>query len=288
MISPEIIAKIRTIELRTKRLLAGSYIGDHVTKQKGFGFEFEQLNDYQLGHDIRFIDWKSSARANKMLIKEYCAEKTRTMIIAVDISQSAFFGSMHGSKIDLSAQLASILALIGNYNNDMVGLILFSDEVDLFVPPAKGKKHVHMIMTKLFSIKPTERKTSLQKVLHFIGSLKKRDCLVVLVSDFIDQPFQKELKAITMRYDVIALRCLDSYEAVLPYAGFIRCHDMETGTELVLDTRKNSRNAISLLLQERLRVQSDCFKRAGVNYIDIQTGKEYLNDLIRFLQYRIQ
>lgn len=288
MLPKDVLAKIRLIEIRTKKLLSGSGIGDYKTKQKGFGLEFEQLNDYQLGHDIRFIDWKSSARAGKMLVKQYYDEKNRTILLAIDISQSSFFGSHYGSKYDINAQLASILAFVGYYSNDLVGLILFAENIEIFVPPARGRKHITILVEKIFSVKPRNKKTSLAAMLRFVGSLRVKDAILIIVSDFLDTSFDKRLSVVALRYSIFAFRCLDFYEKTSTNAGFLLSQDIETGQSVVLDMRKKNGSYFSALLQERKREQDTLFKRYGVSYLDISTDKPYLEEVIRFFQARVR
>lgn len=282
MLSKNILAKIRLIKIRTKRLLAGLALGDYRTKQKGYGLEFEQLNDYQLGHDIRFIDWKSSARAGKMLVKQYYEEKSRVVLIAVDVSQSSFFGSQYGTKYDINAELASIMTFVASYNNDLVGLILFDDSIELFIPPSKGRMHINSIVEKIFAAKPRNKRTSLGSMLHFVGALRKKDAILVIISDFIDQSFDKKLLSLALHHTIFAFRCRDAYELSIPDIGFLQCQDIETGEQLILDMRKSSTRQFSRLLDQIKHDQDVLFRKCGVHYMDICNSTPYINDVIRF------
>src|SRR3990172_8575591 len=173
-ISPEVRKKIKEIEIHTRRLLRGSMVGDSRSEMKGTGFEFDQIREYSMGDDIRFIDWNASARNNTMLVKQYIEERSRAIFLAVDISASMFLGSGPESKHDIIAQVASVLALVSEAGKDRVGLILFSDEIELYIPPSQGKYHIATIMQELFTHVPRSKKTDISVVLKKLAALKKR------------------------------------------------------------------------------------------------------------------
>lgn len=180
----EILQKIKQIEIQTRRLLSGSQVGDYSSAQKGSGFEFDQIREYQVGDDVRFIDWNSSARSNKILVKQYIEERNRTIMLLVDHSESTFFGSSRFLKSQVIAQIASVLALVADYGKDHVGALLFTDEVTSVIPPKRGRQHVREIMGHVLST-PAAGKTSLTCVLKRLIELQKRDAVVFIISDFM-------------------------------------------------------------------------------------------------------
>jgi uncharacterized protein (DUF58 family) len=284
MLSQSLLKKIRHIELHTKRILSGCLVGDYRTSHKGFGLEFEQLAEYQFGDDIRFIDWKSSARMNKMLIKEYRDEQNRTIFLLVDGSQSTAFGSSEMIKKDIITEIASILALAAVYGKDHVGLIVFTDEVELFIPPKGGFKHAHTIMQELFNFQPKSKGTRLESALERLACLKKRNSLVFLISDFIDETWSKGLRITAKKHDIVAIRCIDQLEKKFPHIGFIQCQDLENGQDIVLDATSL---ACSSWQKTRLDDQNYLFNICKVDHIDVVSGKPFIEEVILFLRRRI-
>src|SRR5258707_662959 len=187
LISPEIVSKIKQLEIFTRRLLNGSLVGDSRSAIKGTGFEFDQIREYNFGDDIRFIDWKASARNNKLLVKQYIEERSRTIFLAVDISHSSIFGSGLHNKHSRIVELASVLALVAQHGKDHVGLLMFSDTIASYIPPGNSLHHVHRIMETMLSFKPKQSKTDISKALQHLLSIKKSDAIVFLISDFIDE-----------------------------------------------------------------------------------------------------
>ena len=200
-LSKEVLQKVRSIEIHTRRLLSGTLIGDYSSAKKGSGLEFDQIRDYQEGDDVRFIDWKASARQDKLLVREYIEERSRALILAVDVSASTFFGSSDELKNDRYAQIASVLALVGDYSKDHVGLILFSDHVQTVIPPKAGRQHVRMIMERLFEAKPSGA-TVLDGALQRLIQMNRKDAMVFLISDFYASTgYEKLLRIICKKYD---------------------------------------------------------------------------------------
>lgn len=287
MVSKEASQKIRQIEIYTRRLLSGALVGDNRSAIKGSGFEFDQIREYQLGDDIRFIDWNSSARMNTLLVKQYVEERNRTVILAVDISHSRLFSSHGVPRSEIIAEIASILALVADYGKDGVGLLLFSDEVELFIPPATGRRQVRMIMEKLFTHVPASKKTSINSALTYLASLSRRDAVVFLISDFIDDGFETLLRLVSKKYDLIALRCLDAREQQFPDVGFITVEDSETGTTCLLDSRTSGSQLLSGFLHQRIMQQDLLFRRCGIDAMSLTLGKPFIGDLIRFFRRRM-
>ncbi len=288
-ISKEILRKIRHIEIYTRRLLSGSLVGDSRSALKGTGFEFDQIREYQQGDDVRFIDWKASARMDKLLIKQYVEERSRTIFLAVDVSQSSQYSSTEIVKQDLIAKIGSVLALVSHYGKDRVGLILFSDEVEEYIPPGRSLFHVRKIMELLFSYQARNTETRVSSVLEHLLKLKKRDALVFLISDFIDENVNEYLPQAAAQYDIVAIRCLDNNEKCLPAVGFITIEDLETGEPMLLDMRKKQSGVVEAFLQKRIANQDKIFKKYGVDILDVQLNKhDFVGDIVRFFARRMQ
>jgi|SRR5579885_1101483 len=286
-LSLDTIKKMRQIEICTRRLLNGSLMGDNRSAVKGSGFEFDQIRDYQMGDDIRFIDWSSSARANKLLVKQYIEERNRTIMIAVDISASSSFSSSEQMRSEVMAQLASVLALVGDYGKDYVGLILFSDTVEYYLPPSKGRSHIHALMEKLYSFKPRRTKTNIAAALQHLLKISSRNGIAFIISDFIDQhSFEKSLRTASKKYDIIALRCLDAHEQAMPSLGFVMVEDTESGTIHELDLR-SSKGAVHYFLRQRSAAQQKMLKKYGVSCVDIALDKPFIGEIIRFFRARM-
>ena len=283
MLSQELLKKIRRVELHTKRILAGCLIGDYRTRTKGFGLEFEQLADYQFGDDIRFIDWKSSARMNKMLIKEYRDERNRTVFLLVDGSQSNWFGSTPQLKKEVIAEIASVLALAAVYNKDHVGMLLFTDKVEQTMPPKGGINHAHKIMQQLFSFEPRAEQTNLTAAFERLARIKRSDALVFVISDFIDETFTDTIRIVSKKHDLVAIRCLDQYERHLPSIGYVHCQDLETGQDVVIDTSQ-----LASWYKQRYENQNKFFNKHNIDYLDVTPGKPFIEDIILFLRQRMR
>ncbi|MDZ4153919.1 DUF58 domain-containing protein, partial [Methylicorpusculum sp.] len=271
MISTENAQKIRHIEIQTRRLLSGALVGDARSRLKGSGFEFDQIREYQQGDDVRFIDWRSSARMNKLLVKEYIEERNRTIMLAVDCSASQRFGSGEQFKADRIAQIAGVLTLVANYGSDNVSLILFSDHVECFIPPARGRQHTRAILEKLFAFEPTGKKTSIACALEFAAKQKRKDAVLFLISDFIDAGFERGLSIASRMYDTVAISCLDSLECALPEIGFLDVVYQETGASCVIDTRKKNQTALHSFFVTRAQEQENLFNKYGVDRIELGT-----------------
>ena len=283
ILSEEIKRKIRYIQICTRSMISGNLIGDFSSAIKGTGHEFDQIRDYQQGDDVRFVDWKSSARANKFLVKQYLEERNRTIIIMVDISGSAFFSSDVQSKYETMAQIASVLTLVADYGKDNVGLVLFSDKVDEFISPARGKMHGMNIMKKLFEIKPTEKLTNLNVALEYVAKNVKRDSIVFLLSDFIDSSsYEKNLRVLTKKCELISIRCTDKNEEEFPEVGFINVRDFETGEMLLLNVNKNKNN-INEELKAVISEQNKMFKKYKIDVLNLNK-KDFIVELVCFFK----
>lgn len=285
MVSSDVLKKIKHIEIYTKRMLSGAMVGDSRSAVKGSGLEFDQIREYQFGDDVRFIDWNASSRANKVLVKQYIEERNRTILLAVDISSSNFFSSSNTLKHDFVAEIASVLALVADYGKDNVGLILFSDQVEAFIPVGTGRNHVRLIMEKLFTQPAARKKTNINVPLEYAAKLKRKDALLIIISDFIATNFEKNLALTAAMYDVVAIACVDKNETHLPNVGFLEVQDSETGNRHILDTRSATLNHY---LEQRCSEQERLFKKCGIDSLLLMNNKPFAGDLIRFFRRRMR
>ena len=285
----DILHKIKQIEIHTRRLLRSALVGDSRSALKGTGFEFDQIRNYQFGDDVRFIDWNASARMNTLLVKQYTEERSRTILLAVDVSASNMFGSDNVLKRDTIAQIASVLALVTSIGKDRVGLILFAQNVELYIPPARGKNHVHTIMKQVFGYRTEDKRTNITAALKKLAQLKYKDALVFLISDFIDDAIDPAyVSCIAKRYDLVAIRCLDKREQKLPPIGFLPISDSETGEQLIIDTHHTSLKYIHGFLAERLVQQNKLFKRYGIRLLEVENNDSFIGAIIRFFRRRMR
>lgn len=287
-ISPHLLAHIKQLEISTRRLLKGSLLGAARSKIKGTGFEFDQIRDYQVGDDVRSIDWKSSARMNKPLVKQCVEERTKTIFIAVDVSSSSMTGSDLYNKWLMHIDIAAVLALVGGYCNDQVGLILFSDTIELYIPPVRGRYRAQFLMQTLFTYSLSKhKKTNMNALLQYSASLRKKNSMLLIISDFIDDFSQDYLSIVGKMYDTIVIRCLTAQERLLSSCGFLTMNDIETGQQQLIDLRASKIDAINALLKKRCDDQTKFFMRCGVDILDIERGENYCSDLVAFFQKRI-
>lgn len=282
-LSKEVLQKVRNIEIHTRRLLSGTQLGDYSSARKGSGLEFDQLREYHPGDDVRFIDWNSSARQNKLMIREYIEERNRTIMLVIDGSGSQFYGSSDQLKQDVVAQVASVLAIIADSCKDFVGLILFEDEVKKVIPAKRGRKHVHAIMEQVFSHEGTGQ-TSINKALERLIMMNRKDTIVFLLSDFIDTGYDKLLKIVCKKYDTVAIRCLDKREMNFPSVGFVSMIDPETGQEATLQTNRAQLDAI---LHQQSKQTEDLLKKCGAELLTLEIEQPFVGQLVRFFRQRM-
>ncbi len=290
MLDPVVQKKIKLVKVQTKRLMQSSIAGDYISAFKGTGLEFHQLREYQQGDDIRFIDWNSSAKMNKMMIKQFIEERDRTIIIAVDISASTRYSSTYELRQDLIAQVAATLSYVAHVCKDKVGILFFSDRIEKWIPPSRGSAHVGSLMETIFSLKPSGEKTNINEALRFLIKLKKRNAVVFMLSDWLDQDasYKKFLKIAGVEYDFIGVRLLDPCETTFPDIGLLEVHDPETGTIHTLDTRagRSSSNSLNLFLKKRLIEQKALFDKYSIDLFDLSVGKPLVNTIISFFHRR--
>ena len=288
MITNDILTRIKEIEIQTRRLLNGMLVGDSTSAIKGTGFEFDQIREYSQGDDVRFIDWHSSARMNNLLVKQFMEERSRTIILAVDCSSSMFFSSNDQLKYDLAAQIASVLALVAGYGKDHIGLFLFSNDVIKMIPPKTGSNHIRRIMHALLSQNDLQHASKSTVVFDAIARMKKRDAIIFMVSDFLCNPDAKRLAVLARKHDVVAVRCLDRYEKEVPSVGALYCADERIKHPVPLFLQRGLRaNSMETFMRERLAAQNQLFRRNAIDVLDMEPGKPFVGDLVRFFRKRM-
>ncbi|MCZ6705704.1 MAG: DUF58 domain-containing protein [Bacteroidetes bacterium] len=287
MIPKELFKKIRKLEIRTKGLVSNIFGGEYQSAFKGQGMEFAEVRPYQYGDDIRSIDWNVSARYDDTFVKIFEEEREQTLLLVVDISGSGDFGSSYKFKREIAAEICAIVAFSAILNNDKVGLLLFSDHVELFVPPKKGRRHVLRLIRDLFAHERTSTQTNLSVALNHVVHVLNRRSIVLLVSDFMDDDFEAPLRAVARRHDTVAVHLLDPREMELPEVGLLELTDAETDENIVVDTSSELvRTAFATRARSRIDLVEEVLFRSRVDRIPIHTDKGYIEPLIRFFRYR--
>ena len=289
MIPKEILEKVRRIELTTRGLVTEIFAGEYHSVFKGRGMEFAEVKEYTVGDDIRNIDWNVTARMGKPYVKQFDEERELTVILAVDISGSESFGSTEQMKREVAAELCAVIAFAAIKNNDKVGLVMFSDEVEKFIPPRKGKKHVLRVIRELLYYQPEKKGTNIAEALQFINRMSKRRATVFLVSDFLDEGYENALRIIRRKHDIIAARISDPLEALDIPAGWIELEDAETGEIMSVNTTGAKFNALyGADYRRNIRIQEENFRSLGIDMIDINTKENYIDPLVQFFRMRNQ
>lgn len=287
MIPKELLKKVRHIEIRTNRVVNELFAGRYESVFKGRGIEFAEVREYFPGDDIRTIDWNVTARHGHPYVKRYVEERELAVMLLVDASASGSFGSTTKFKREIACELAAVLAFSAIKNNDRVGLLIFTDTVEKFIPPKKGRRNVLRLMREILYFKPKQVKTDLACALDYIGRALKKRCVVFLISDFLAKGYEKELRLINKRHDVIALRVVDPREEKLPAVGLIELDDAETLERVTINTNdKRFRERFAKLneaLKERIR---GSIKSAKVDEIEIRTDSSYIDPLLKFFRMR--
>jgi len=288
VIPKEVIKKIRRIQIRTRHMVSDVFSGQYHSVFKGQGMEFHEVREYVPGDDIRSIDWNVTARMGHPFIKKFVEEREMTVMLMVDISASHDFGSSSQLKKDVSAELAAVLAFSAIQNNDRVGLILFSEDVELFIPPAKGVGHVLRLIREVLYHTPRNRGTRVEPALHYVNHILTRRAVTFLISDFLfSEDYEKILKITARRHDVVGLLVGDKREQSWPKAGLIDWIDTETGRRHVVDT-SDARTRRILLAQQsaRRRETLDLLRSCGIDTVQIYAGEPYDKELMKFFRTR--
>jgi len=287
MIPQEIVKKIRIIEITTKRVVNDILAGEYESVFKGRGMEFDEVREYMPGDDIRTIDWNVTARTGKPYVKRYVEERELTVIFLVDLSASGRFGSVEKLKNELAAEFCALLAFSAVKNNDKVGLILFTDKVEKYIPPKKGTTHVLRVIRELLNFRVTSSDTNIAGALDYLGKVLTKKAVVFLVSDFEAEDYEKAMKMISKKHDLIAVTTVDPREVELPDVGLIELEDAETGEVVLIDTSSPAvRARYSQLGQERVNKLKGLFASMGIDQIEIKTGTDYVHSLMQFFRVR--
>ncbi len=287
MIPKEVLRKIKRIEIRTNSLVNDVFCGQYQSVFKGRGMEFSEVREYLPGDDVRTIDWNVTARYGKPFVKKFVEERELTVMFLVDVSSSQDFGTKMRMKGELAAEICAVLAFSAIKNNDRVGLLIFADEVELFVPPRKGSKHVLRVIRELLYYKPRGRGTNISACLEYLRKAIHKRCVAFLVSDFIGEGYEKDLKIASKRHDIIGIWISDPRELTMPDAGLIEFEDTETRSTFLLDTSsKEVRRSFALgQMAARSKVER-IFKSAMLDRIDVATDTSYVEPLIKFFRMR--
>ena len=287
MISRELAKKIRYIEIFSSKAVNDSLAGEYHSVFKGQGMEFEEVREYQPGDEIRSIDWNVTARMGQPFVKRFIEEREQTVMFLVDLSASGMFGSTQKLKNEVAAELCALLAFSAVKNNDKVGLIVFTDTIELFIPPAKGTSHVLRLIEAVLDFEPRQVQTSIGEAIAYLGRITTKRCVTFLISDFMESDFEKPLRIMSKRHDVIAVSIDDPREIRLPNVGLIELEDAETGEIVAIDTGSQSvRTDYEKLGASRRGQLSELFRSLDVDQIEIQTDRDYVRDLVRFFRTR--
>ena len=287
MLTKELLKQVRQIEIRTKGLVNQVFSGEYHSVFKGRGMEFSEVREYQYGDDIRNIDWNVTARLGHPYIKVFEEERELTVMLMVDLSGSLMFGSVPKTKQRIAAELTAILAFSALKNNDKVGLILFTDKIEKFVPPRKGKKHVLRIIREVLSFEPEGKATNLKGALEYMNNTIKKKSIAFLLSDFMDEGYEKILRIVGRKHDLIGIVLDDRREKEIPNIGLVKLADAETGAERWIDTSsKRVRSQMVLDRKEREKIRNSIFVKSNLDRIEVTTGSNYIQPLVQFFRRR--
>lgn len=287
MDTKELLKKVRKIEIKTRRLSNHIFGGEYHSTFKGRGMTFSEVRQYQYGDDVRAIDWNVTARYNEPFIKVFEEERELTMMLMVDISGSEFFGTQEQFKKDTITEIAATLAFSAIQNNDKVGLILFSDNVELYIPPKKGKSHVLRIIRELIEFKPKSKQTNIDEAFKFLSSVMKKKAIVFMLSDFMDDNYERTLKIASNKHDVTGIRVYDKHDEEIPNLGMVPMLDAETGRVNLINTSsksvRTSYKANALRLTDYYKTT---FKKSGAGTINTRVDESYVKKLLGYFKQK--
>lgn len=287
MISKDLAKKIRLIQIHSRRAVNDVLAGEYKSVFKGSGMEFDEVREYAPGDEIRSIDWNVTARTGRPFIKRYVEEREQTVLLLVDLSASGDFGSRGQKKNEIAAELCALLSFSAVRNNDKVGLIAFTDRVEKFIAPKKGATHVLRLVRDILEFRPSERGTDLSTALEFAARVSNRRAIVFLVSDFHDSGYEKQLRILSKRHDVVAVTVNDPHESSLPDVGLIEVEDAETGKRRIVDTSSpRVRQRYQDLAEKRSQGLELFLRRLSIDQIGVTAGDDYIQDLIGFFRRR--
>ncbi|MFN0214505.1 MAG: DUF58 domain-containing protein [Saprospiraceae bacterium] len=283
----ELIKKVRKIEIKTRRLTRNLFTGGYHSAFKGRGMSFSEVRQYQFGDDVRDIDWNVTARTGEPHIKIYEEERELTVMLIVDMSGSSFFGMSGQWKQELLTELCALLAFSADSNNDKVGLLLFSDQPELYIAPKKGRQHTLRIIRELLNVQPGDRGTDLSTAIQFVRNVLKKKSVCFLLSDFWAADYDTALRTLARRHDCVGIHCWDVRERELPDVGLLHTHNVESGKKVWLDTADpQRRRAYTQRFDENSARAITAFQRAGADFISLQTSESYASALLHFFEKR--
>ncbi len=283
----ELLRKVRRIHVRAERLVNDVVLGEYRSVFKGRGMEFDEVREYVPGDDVRTIDWNVTARTGFAHVKRYIEEREMTAVLLVDLSLSGRFGSTHQLKIDLATEISAVLAFSAIKNNDKIGLLIFTDHVEMYIPAKKGQRHVLRVIRELINFRPTHGGTNVAGALEFLNKVLKRKAVVFLVSDFIDTEFEHDLALTKGRHDLIPVHISDPRESALPDVGLIELEDAETGQRILVDThRRRIRDEFARVGRGTQQELSGMLRSLGMDAIEVSTDRPYMKDLLTFFRRR--
>ncbi|MDR6299661.1 DUF58 domain-containing protein [Mesonia maritima] len=287
MDTKELLKKVRKIEIKTRRLSNHVFGGEYHSTFKGRGMTFSEVRQYQFGDDVRSIDWNVTARYNEPFVKVFEEERELTMMLVVDISGSEFFGTTQSFKKDIIAEISATLAFSATQNNDKIGLLLFSDKVELFIPPKKGRSHVLRIIRELLEFQPENKQTDLTAALKFLQNMMKKKAIVFILSDFMTDEYEKTLKILGNKHDVTGIRIYDEREKEMPNVGMVNMKDAETGETMLVNTSSKSvRNNYAKYYISRAAYFNNTFRLSGAGTINTSVGESYVKKLLGYFKQR--
>lgn len=287
METTELLKKVRKIEIKTRGLSRNIFAGEYHSAFKGRGLAFSEVREYQPGDDIRTIDWKVTARFNQPFIKVFQEERELTIMLMVDVSGSESFGSTEWFKREMITEIAAVLAFSAIQNNDKIGVIFFSDQIEKFIPPQKGKFQVLQIIRELLDLEPKHTGTDIDGALRYLSNVIRKRATVFLISDFISDKYQEAMKSVNNRHDLIAMQVFDPREMELPSVGLLKVKDAETGKEIWLDSsRKKIRQYYKKSWLEARGKLEEFLKKNGIDFISLRTDRDYVIPMMNFFKSR--
>lgn len=283
----DLLKRVRRIEIKTRGLSRHIFAGEYHSAFKGRGIAFSEVREYQYGDDIRSIDWNVTARFNHPYVKVFEEERELTVMLLVDVSGSGNFGTKVSYKRDIMTEVAAVLSFSAIYNNDKIGVIFFSDKVEKFIPPLKGRRHILRIIRELLDFKSQSHGTNLDEPLRFLTNAIKKRCTAFIISDFIVPEFEEALRIASNKHDIVALKVYDPLEQAIPDIGLVKVLDSETGEEKWIDTSsRNTRAAYEKWWKNHMELIKNIFKRCGVDSTELRTDLDYVNPLINLFEKR--
>lgn len=287
METKDLLKKVRKIEIKTRRLSNNIFGGEYHSTFKGRGMTFSEVRNYQFGDDVRSIDWNVTARYNEPFVKVFEEERELTLMLVVDVSSSGLFGTDNALKKNIITEISATLAFSALQNNDKVGLILFSDQIELFIPPSKGKTHVLRIIRELIEFKPKSKKTNISTALEFLISVLKKKSIAFILSDFISSNYEKTLKIASKKHDLTGIKVFDKLEEFIPNLGLVQMFDQETEQVQLVDTSsKFVRNNYKKQRALKFKEFNDLFTRNGAGTILCRTDESYIKKLLNYFKTR--